>query len=48
MEISGFFGDPVVSCDVFLGSVCWEDDLAEADTWRFSGSFLEKGRVMFG
>ena len=45
--ISGFIGDSVVSCDVFLETVLWEDVLLRADTWRFSGSCLGKGHVMF-
>ena len=32
MEISGFFGDSVVLCDVFLETVLGEDVFAEADT----------------
>jgi hypothetical protein len=42
VDISGFFGDSVVSCNVFLEIVLREDVLAEADMWCSSGSFLEK------
>lgn len=33
MEISGFFGDSVVSCDVFLETGLWEHVLLRTDTW---------------
>lgn len=32
VEMSGFFGDSVVSCDAFLETVLSEDVFAEADT----------------
>ena len=57
VEISGFFGHSVVSCDVFLETVLcndvfaeaetWEDILLRKDLWYFSGSRLEKGHVVF-
>ena len=34
VEMSGFFGDSVVSCDVFLETILWEDVFAEIDTWE--------------
>lgn len=40
MEISGFFGDPVVSCDGFQETVFWEGVLLKQtiermhDVWR--------------
>jgi hypothetical protein len=33
VEIPGFFGDSVVSRDVFLETVLWEDVFAKADMW---------------
>ena len=55
MEISGSFGDSVVSCDIFLETVLdvfaeagmWEDVLLRTDTWCFSGGSLEKGHMTF-
>jgi hypothetical protein len=57
VEISGFFGDSVVSCDVFLETVLGEmfllkptsgrtDVLLRTDMCCFSGSCLEKEHVM--
>lgn len=41
--ISGFVGDSVVSCDVLLEAVLWENVLLRTDTQCFSGSFSWKG-----
>ena len=34
VEISYFFGDSVVSCDVLLETVLREDVFAQADMWE--------------
>ena len=34
VEISGFFRDSVVSCDLFPETVLWEDVFAGGDTWQ--------------
>jgi hypothetical protein len=34
VEISGFFGDSVVSCDIFLENYHMSGCFAEADTWE--------------
>jgi hypothetical protein len=34
VKISGFLGDEVVSCDIFLETVLWEDTFAEEDMWE--------------
>jgi hypothetical protein len=47
VELSDFFGNPVVSCDVFLETVVEEDVCADAYVWYFSVSFLGKGYMMF-
>ena len=36
VEISDFFGDSLVSCDIFLETVLREDTLLRRDTWSFS------------
>jgi hypothetical protein len=57
VEISGFFGALVVSCNVFLEPVLGKDVFAEADIWEdvllrtdmlcFSRGNLDKGHMMF-
>jgi hypothetical protein len=47
----------MVSCDVYLETLLskgvfseadmWEDVLLKTDMWYFSGSYLEKGHVIF-
>lgn len=34
MEVSGFSEDSIVSCDVFLETILWEDAFVKADTWK--------------
>jgi hypothetical protein len=56
VEMTGFFGDSVVSCDVFwklsyerlffAEADMWEDVLLITGSWCFSGSCLEKGHMM--
>lgn len=47
VDISGLFGDSVVSRAVFSGSCLMRRCFAKTDTWYFSGNCFVKGHVVF-
>jgi len=47
VEVFGFFGESVMSCNIFLEPLLWEHVLLRTDRLYFTGSCLVKGHVMF-